>query len=123
MSISFCGNITSWLNELAFVPVDYNRNAPVDEWSGDYGCGAQYFSQQCVGRLLSAAGIEIPSELALPEKLIQKIPPRPSGYPASIETFSGYTGPTFDPIAAAESAAPMQVRFTLNPIADGWNIS
>ena len=23
--------------------------APVDEWSGDYGVGAQYFSQQCVG--------------------------------------------------------------------------
>ena len=65
------GNITSWLNELAFVPVDYNPNAPVDEWSGDYGCGAQYFSQQCVGRLLSAAGIEILSELALPEKLKQ----------------------------------------------------
>ncbi|MBI4324175.1 MAG: ROK family protein, partial [Chloroflexi bacterium] len=36
------GHITSWLNELAFVPVDYNPQAPVDEWSGDYGCGAQY---------------------------------------------------------------------------------
>ena len=53
------GNITSWLNELAFVPVDYSPQAPVDEWSGDYGCGAQYFSQQCVGRLLPVAGIEI----------------------------------------------------------------
>ena len=40
------GNITSWLNELAFVPVDYNPAAPTDEWSGDYGVGAQYFSQQ-----------------------------------------------------------------------------
>ena len=28
------GNITSWLNELAFAPVDYNPEAPVDEWSG-----------------------------------------------------------------------------------------
>ena len=26
------GGITSWLNELAFVPVDYRENAPVDEW-------------------------------------------------------------------------------------------
>ena len=25
------GNITSWLNELAFVPVDYNPNAAADE--------------------------------------------------------------------------------------------
>ena len=45
------GNITSWLNELAFAPVDYNPHAPLDEWSGDRGCGVQYFSQQCVGRL------------------------------------------------------------------------
>ena len=63
------GNITSWLNELAFVPVDYSPQAPVDEWSGDYGCGAQYFSQQCVGRLLPVAGIEIDPGMALPEKL------------------------------------------------------
>jgi len=63
------GNITSWLNELAFAPIDYNPNAPIDEWSGDCGCGAQYFSQQCVGRLLPAAGIETPAGMALPEKL------------------------------------------------------
>ncbi|MCD6361615.1 MAG: ROK family protein [Armatimonadetes bacterium] len=52
------GNITSWLNELAFAPVDYNPGAPADEWSGDIGCGALYFSQQCVGRLAPVAGIE-----------------------------------------------------------------
>ena len=40
------GNITTWLNELAFVPVDYRSNSPVDEWSGDGGVGAQYFSQR-----------------------------------------------------------------------------
>jgi predicted NBD/HSP70 family sugar kinase len=63
------GNITSWLDELAFVPIDYNPSAPVDEWSGDYGVGSQFFSQQCVGRLLPVAGIEAPSDLGLPEKL------------------------------------------------------
>lgn len=63
------GNITSWLNELAFVPIDYNPNAAVDEWSGDYGVGSQYFSQQCVGRLLDVAGIEAPVDMGLPEKL------------------------------------------------------
>jgi predicted NBD/HSP70 family sugar kinase len=69
------GNITTWLNELAFAPVDYNPNAPVDEWSGDYGCGVQYFSQQCVGRLIPAAGIEVDAVLPLPEKLkhVQKL--------------------------------------------------
>jgi hypothetical protein len=44
------GNITSWLNELAFVPIDYRIGAPVDEWSRDRGVGAQYFSQQAVPR-------------------------------------------------------------------------
>ena len=65
------GNITSWLNELAFAPVDYNPRAPVDEWSGDYGCGVQYFSQQAVGRLVPVAGIDLPKDLPLPEKLIE----------------------------------------------------
>ena len=31
------GCITGWLNELAFVPVDANPAAMVDEWSGDIG--------------------------------------------------------------------------------------
>src|SRR4051794_27390011 len=65
------GNITSWLNELAFVPVDYNPAAPIDEWSGDYGVGAQYFSQQCVARLMPVAGIESPADMPLPERLKQ----------------------------------------------------
>lgn len=54
------GNITTCLNELAFAPVDYNPNAPCDEWSGDYGVGALYFSQQCVFRLAPKAGISLP---------------------------------------------------------------
>ena len=63
------GNITSWLNELAFAPVDYNPAAPRDEWSGDHGVGAQYFSQQAVGRLMVPAGIKADAALPLPEKL------------------------------------------------------
>jgi predicted NBD/HSP70 family sugar kinase len=69
------GNITSWINEMAFVPADYNPEAAIDEWSGDYGCNVQYFSQQCVGRLLAPAGIEMDPKLPLPEKLkhVQKL--------------------------------------------------
>jgi len=58
------GNITGWLNELAFAPVDYSPQAPEDEWSGDRGVGAQYFSQECVFRLASKVGIEVPSEMS-----------------------------------------------------------
>jgi len=66
--INPAGQVTGWLNELAFAPVDYRENGPVDEWSGDKGCGAQYFSQQAVGRLLPKSGIEINEKLGLPEK-------------------------------------------------------
>lgn len=64
------GNITSMLNELAFAPVDYRPHAPTDEWSGDDGCGAQYFSQQAVARLVPAAGIDVPAGLPFPEQLL-----------------------------------------------------
>ena len=67
--IDMHGRIMGWLNELAFAPVDYSPNAPVDEWSGDIGCGSQYFSQQCVFRLAPRAGIQIPGDLPDTEKL------------------------------------------------------
>lgn len=63
------GSINPWLSELAFAPVDYNPDGPVDEWSGDRGVGALYFSQQCVFRLAPAAGIEIPGGITDAEKL------------------------------------------------------
>jgi predicted NBD/HSP70 family sugar kinase len=63
------GNITDWLNELAFAPVDYSPDAPVDEWSGDRGCGALYFSQQSVFRLAPKAGIELPVNVTDAAKL------------------------------------------------------
>ncbi len=69
------GRMTNWLSELAFVPLDYRANGPADEWSGDIGCGVQYFSQQGVGRLLPLAGINLPKEMRLPEQLeeLQKL--------------------------------------------------
>jgi len=57
--VTTAGELTTWLNELAFCPVDYNPDAPADEWSGDQGVGAQYFSQQAVFRLAPEAGIQL----------------------------------------------------------------
>lgn len=65
------GNITPWLNELAFAPVDYREDAPPDEWSGDLGCGVQYFSQQAVARLAPLAGLEFPADMPFPEQLVE----------------------------------------------------
>ena len=63
------GNITGWLNELAFVPADYNKDSMVDEWSGDYGCGVKYFSQDAVIKLAPAAGITLDESASPAEKL------------------------------------------------------
>ncbi|MBP7275331.1 MAG: ROK family protein, partial [Kiritimatiellae bacterium] len=65
------GHITVWLNELAFVPVDYRPDAPADEWSGDIGCSVQYFCQQGVARLAPKAGIELPADMPLADRLVE----------------------------------------------------
>lgn len=65
------GQITSWLNELAFAPVDYRDEAPADEWSGDRGCGVQYFSQQAVARLAPRAGLEFPDKMSFAKRLVE----------------------------------------------------
>ena len=69
------GNITGWLNELAFAPVDFCTDAMVDEWSGDYGCGVKYFSQDGVIKLAENAGFKFEEGLSPAEKLkvIQKL--------------------------------------------------
>jgi predicted NBD/HSP70 family sugar kinase len=90
------GTITSWLNELAFAPIDYQHQAPVDEWSGDAGCGVQYFSQQAVGRLARTAGLDFPAEMPLPEQLKQvqalmrKSDPRAAAIYRTIGVYLGY---------------------------------
>lgn len=69
------GSLTDYLNELAFCPIDYRENdKPQDEWSGDYGVGALYLSQQAVGRIAGKAGFDFAAGTPLPEqlKLVQK---------------------------------------------------
>jgi predicted NBD/HSP70 family sugar kinase len=88
--------LTRWLNELAFAPIDVAATAPRDEWSGDRGCGAQYLSQQAVGRLLGPAGIELDAALSLPERLVevQRLmaaeDPRAARIYRTIGTYLGY---------------------------------
>ncbi|MDZ4695113.1 MAG: ROK family protein, partial [Deltaproteobacteria bacterium] len=90
------GTITTWLNELAFVPVDYREDAPSDEWSGDRGCGVQYLSQQAVGRLVEPAGITLDAAMSLPEKLVavqelmKKGDPRATAIYQTLGVYLGY---------------------------------
>ncbi|MEG2429956.1 MAG: ROK family protein, partial [Oscillospiraceae bacterium] len=62
-------NITGWLNELAFAPIDAQSTAMQDEWSGDIGCGVKYFSQDGVIKLAKPAGIELDESASPAEKL------------------------------------------------------
>lgn len=68
------GVITGWINELAFIPIDFGPTAAEDEWSKDVGCGVQYFSQQAVYRLIPLAGLDISPSIPAPEalKLVQE---------------------------------------------------
>ncbi len=91
------GNITGWLNELAFMPVDANPDAMEDEWSGDIGCGVKYFSQDGVIKLAPRAGIALDPSLSPAEKLkvVQKLmeenSPAAAQVYASIGTYLGHT--------------------------------
>jgi len=91
------GDITPWLNELAFAPVDYRADAPSDEWSGDVGCGVQYFSQQAVSRLSDPAGFQFDASTPAPERLVavQKAmaagDPRAAKIYDSVGSYLGYS--------------------------------
>lgn len=82
------GELTSWLNELAFAPVDYAPNAPVDEWSGDRGCGVQYFSQQGVVRFALQAGFSFPPDMRDPERLVCVQDAMLRGDPRALQVFT-----------------------------------
>ena len=56
-----------------------------------------------------------PSTLTLSESLLKILPPRPPGYPRTLESFAGHTGLTFDPDAATESATEITLGLLFNP--------
>ena len=63
------GGINGWLSELAFAPVDFNEGAMQDEWSGDFGVGCKYFSQDAVIKLAEAGGFKFEEGLTPAQKL------------------------------------------------------
>lgn len=92
------GKITSWLNELAFAPVDYSCDAANrDEWSGDVGVGCMYFSQQAVNKLGNVAKFPFSDGAKLPQRLIEVQAAQKNGDASaakiyeSIGVYLGYT--------------------------------
>ena len=95
------GRVTGKINELAFVPVDANPEAAVDEWSGDYGCGVKYFSQDGVIKLGNAAGVDFegaktPAEkLKVVQGLMENNDPRAEEIFRDIGIYFGYAIPFY----------------------------
>ena len=95
------GGLNGWLSELAFVPVDYNKDSMVDEWSGDYGCGVKYFSQDSVIKLAEMGGYKFDETLSPAEKLkvVQKMmadgDPLAKKIYEDIGTYLGHTMPYY----------------------------
>jgi hypothetical protein len=56
-----------------------------------------------------------PDFLTLPEPLLTLFPPRPPGLERTRESLPSATGLTFDPVAAAESAADLTLTVLFNP--------
>jgi uncharacterized protein DUF4953/uncharacterized protein DUF5117 len=54
-----------------------------------------------------------PSELTVPKKVLDLIPPRPPGYGMHRELFPRTTGDTFDPLSPATIAADVTIGFVL----------
>jgi len=112
------GCITGRLNELAFVPMDGSPSGPRDEWSGDCGCGVNYFSQQGAARLAAAAGLKFPADMPLPQVLLEIQALAEKGEDAaqnifrSIGTAFGYTVAGFREFYPAIGSAVIMGRVT-----------
>jgi len=65
--------------------------------------------------LAAVLGTLKPSVLALPEPLLQMIPPRPPDYERGREHFKIHTYPAFDALAPAEAAAENTLQFLFSP--------
>lgn len=102
------GNITGWLNELAFIPVDANPDAMVDEWSGDIGCGVKYFSQDGVIKLAPRAGIDLSAaetpagKLKIVQELMEKGDQRAHDVYTSMGCYLGHTLAYYDSLYSIE---------------------
>ncbi len=91
--------------------VNYNYSVRGDNQSGPRTvfAGAQRRALDALLMTLS------PNELALPQTIVDLIPPRAAGIPNTRELFRGYTSPLLDPVAIAEVAADLTASLIFTP--------
>merc|ERR1711972_1261059 len=93
------GNLLGWINELCYIRLDLNPDAPTDPWTkgAHTGVSHMYLGQRGATKLAAKAGVEVPSNYAYPHpdmtnikhethaqclKLIQKAMTDPSKEPS-----------------------------------------
>jgi hypothetical protein len=83
---------------------------------GDGRDPVQWVSAEAQRKALDVLGQTLRvSELTLPQRILDLIPPRPPGYGMHRELFNRTTGEAFDPIAPAAIAAEVTIGFVLQP--------
>ncbi len=91
--------------------VDYAYNL-----RGDHQSGPRIVDSSIQNDALQALLHTIdPEVLALPEHLLELIPPQPARIPQTREHFRGYTAPLLDPASMAETAADHTLSLIFNP--------
>jgi hypothetical protein len=103
------GNLSNWISELAFAPMDASPQAAMDVWTRDIGVGVQYFCQEAVIKLSGAAGIDL-SGYDTPAKKLKAVQELLDGGHKgaaaifrSIGCYLGHTAPFYYDIYGADS--------------------
>merc|ERR1712078_570994 len=62
------GNLMGWINELCYIPLDLNPNAPTDPWTkgAHTGISHMYLGQRGATKLAAKAGVAVPENLVYP---------------------------------------------------------
>ena len=83
---------------------------------GDSRTPVQWVSGEMQRKAIDALTATLkPSELTIPKRILDLLPPRPPGYGMHRELFPRHTGEGFDPINPAAVAADVTIGFVLQP--------
>ena len=83
---------------------------------GDNRTPVEWVSGEMQRKAIDALAATLkPSELTIPKRILDLLPPRPPGYAAHRELFPRHTGEGFDPINPASIAADVTIGFVLQP--------
>mmetsp|Transcript_72594 Transcript_72594/g.192837 ORF Transcript_72594/g.192837 Transcript_72594/m.192837 type:complete len:730 (-) Transcript_72594:212-2401(-) len=57
------GHLLGWINELCYIQLDLNPDAPYDPWTPHSGTSHMYLGQRAATRLATKGGVDVPEEM------------------------------------------------------------